>query len=281
MTARLFLLLSFSILFSMSLSAQIGGIGGTKLNTFNTVPLLKKTAEFEPTYNVSRSSGFWNRGGFIGEDTITLASNLSWRITYGLSEKVELGMNYQSDVAFGNFDFKVQVKDGELFKLGVMGGLGVPLGNRSFANSNPSIDDVSNFSLGAIASYDIDTITSIDVNFQMTDYFRDAFEVRVIPSPSPSIPDQTIRTRQTGTTYNIAAEVGSYFLYDGVQLVSGAGYYSTDIDGRWEAGLFGIGGVIFEVYDRYVLNFGATYTVLGKNQPRTIGLAFSFTTIWD
>lgn len=261
--------------------AQISGIAGTKLVTFNTVPLPNKTTEFEPTYNVSRSSGFWNDSGFIGEDTIAIASNLSWRITYGLSDKVELGMNYQSDVAFGNFDFKAQIKDGDLFKLGVMAGLGVPLGNRTYAHSNPSIDDVSNFSVGLIASYDIDTITSIDVNMQMTDYFRDAFETRIIPSPFPSMPDQIITTRQTGTTYNIAAEVGSYFLADGVQLVGGGGYYTTDIDGLWEAGLYGIGGIIFELYDRYVLNFGATYMVYGINQPRTLGLGFSFTTIWE
>ena len=262
------------LLCSYSASAQLGGIAGLKIVTFHPDPIPKKTVEFEPTFNVSRSSGFFDRSSFTGSDTIEIESNLSWRLTYGLSDRIEVGMNFQSDVVFGNFDFKVKLNDSDKLRFGAVGGLGVPLGNRSFSFSNPSIDDVSNYTLGIIGTYETDSLTSIDFNFLVTDYFRDVFEISDMPMPG-------IRQRLTGTTLNMSAEVGSYFLAENILLVGGLGYFTTAIDNFWEAGLFGVSGVAIEIYNNYVFTFGATYTLHGINQPRTLALGFSFTTIWD
>ena len=150
--------------------------------------------------------------------------------------------------------------------------MGVPLGNRSFSNLAPGIDDVSNYTVGLMIAYELDTLNSIDFNFQVTDFFRDAF------TPGNNITDPQ---RLTGTTYNFNIEYGTYQVVDKIQLMTGLGYFTTTIDDFWEAALFAIGGVAFELYNDYVLVFGATYTLLGKNQPRTLGLGFSFTTVWD
>ncbi len=269
-----FKILLVFLLGSYSVSAQLGGISGLKIVTFHPDPIPKKTVEFEPTYNVSRSSGFFDRNNFTGSDTINIESNLSWRLTYGLSDRIEVGINFQSDVALGNFDFKIKLNEGDKLRFGAVGGLGVPLGNRSFAFSNPGIDDVTNYTLGLIGTYEIDSISSVDFNFLVTDFFRDVYETSALPIPNPT-------QRLTGTTYNMNAEIGSYFLDEGILLVGGLGYYTTAIDELWEAGLYGVVGVAIEIYNNYVFTLGATYTVYGINQPRTLALGFSFTTIWD
>lgn len=261
--------------------SQVSGVSGTKFNALTVAPIPTKTVEFEPTYNVNRSSGKWLRSEFRGSDTIEVNANVSWRLTYGLNAAMELGMNIQSDLTFANFDFKSRVLSLDALELGVMGGVGVPLGNRRYAHSDPSIDDVSRFNVGLIASYALDSLTSFDLNLQMQDYFRDVIDVMIQPPTQYPILLPPIKTRLTGTTWFVNAEMGTYALHESIQLVLGAGYYSSVIDGAWTAGLTSAAAVALEMYDNYVMLFGANYAVWGFNQPKTLGMGFSFTMLLD
>ena len=82
-----------------SLTAQIGGISTTKINTIDVAPIPFQTIEFEPTFGSCRSSSFWDtQGNRIRVDSTTVSSNLSWRVTYGLSEKTEVGLTTTSNI---------------------------------------------------------------------------------------------------------------------------------------------------------------------------------------
>jgi len=273
----------FSICWVSQLSSQAAGVAGTKLYTLNTVPIPTRTLEFEPTFNVFRSNGSWTRNSFVDSDTVEISSNLSWRMAYGLSEKIELGANFQSDTELANFDLKYQIADRGAIKFGAVGGFTFPLGNRTYSKDNPSIDDVSNYYVGLVASFDLDSISSIDLNFQMVDYFRDVYEAApASPNPFPTpIPNPLDPVRLTGTTYFLNAELGSYFLHDGIQTIAGAGYYTTTLDDRWEAAFYPALAIAFEMYENYVIVLGGSYNIWGKNQPQTLSLALTLTTIWE
>ena len=115
----------------------------------------------------------------------------------------------------------------------------------------------------------------------MQDYFRDVIDVMIQPPTQFPILLPPIKTRLTGTTWFVNAEMGTYALHESIQLVLGAGYYSSVIDGAWTAGLTSAAAVALEMYDNYVMLFGANYAVWGFNQPKTLGMGFSFTMLLD
>ena len=266
--------------------AQIMGISASKLSAFNTFPVPHKVAEFEPTFGLNRSSGLWNRGGFIGSDTISVAGSINWRLTYGLLEDLELGLNVLSDASYGNFSVKAKIYEQGDLSLGAMAGVGMPLGNRTYAHSDPTINDVSNYVAGLIVSYNMDTLTSVDFNVQYQDYFRDVVESVIIDAGPFSSP-QEFKRRLTGSTIFINADVGSYVIDDKIQLLLGGGYQSTVIDNLgglsdyWTTNLFLEGGVSVEVAEHFIIVLGIAHSIWGKNSQKTTSIGLAFTTIWD
>lgn len=257
------------------------GISASKLSAYNAFLVGQKEAEFEPTFGLCRMSGGWNRGGFIGSDTISIAGSINWRMTYGLFENLELGLNVLSDASYGNFSLKTKVYETGAFALGAMGGMGIPLGSRAYAHSDPTIDDVSNYAIGLIFSYALDSLTSVDFNVQYQDYFREVYQTFVSdPGPFPG-PPQVFRRRMTGSTIYLNADVGCYVVDDEIQLVLGAGYQTSVIDDFWTANLFLESGISMELSNNFDVVLGVTQSIWGQNSQRTTAIGLSFTTFWN
>lgn len=281
---RSFFVFGCAIIMLLSTSeAQITGISASKLSAINAFPMPQRVAEFEPTFGLCRTSGGWDEGGFMGSDTISVSGNINWRLSYGLLDNFEIGFNVLSDASFGNFTMKSKVLERGDFALGVIGGLGMPLGDRTYAHSDPSINDVSNYGLGLAMSYEMDSLTSVDFSVQYQDYFRDVFQTTIIdPIPGPFPFPMQIRTdRLTGSTIFLNADMGSYVIADSMLTVLGVGYQSTVIDEFWSANLFLEAGVSLEFISSYAVVLAMTHSVWGRNSGKTTMVGLSFTTVWE
>ena len=84
--------------------SQVAGISASKIGTFcfGTVPA--KDLEFEPSFSFGKTSQTWNsesklQNKFANGDSIETISGLAFRCTYGLTDKLEIGMSAPADVS--------------------------------------------------------------------------------------------------------------------------------------------------------------------------------------
>ncbi len=244
--ALLFAILAFIYFLPSELFSQISGISASKSAAINVFPIPQKYAELEPTFNYSRS-----KYDFDG-DSILLSSSISWRLTYGLTKEVELGLNTSSDFSTTCLSTKVQAYQKDKLALGAMAGFGMNLGNRV---SGSDKDFVTGYGAGIIASYDLNPKNSIDLNLQ---YYKNigSFD-----------------------SFIINAEIGSYVLHEKWQLIFGFGYQTTSANPIVTL----YPGLAIESAKNFILVFAPAITISGADlhtNPQTFGFGLSFTGIW-
>lgn len=253
------------ILFSIKIGlSQIMGISGSKISAFSYDPIPVHVLEFEPTFNITRSNSFWDDTAdrITDIDSVTISSSLCWRITYGLMENLEVGLSVPSDVSSGALGIKAYLYGGDLFNLSAMAGTNIALGNRTFDKNNPNFDDLSNFGLGLVGSLVFNEKQSIDINFQVQDYFKN--EIEGVPTSS----------------YFFNADYGGRALKDNVLLILGTGYqfYKTDNleQSKWTL----YPGISVEFANNYLIVINTSFDFLGKNIEKQFGFSLSLTTLW-
>ncbi len=258
------LILLFIILISSQLGiGQIAGISGSKISAFSYDPI--PNLEFEPTFNITRSNTFWdeNSDRFEDLDSITIASSLCWRITYGFMENLEVGFSVPSDFSTGGLGIKAYLYGGDIFHLSAMAGTNIALGNRTYDKNNPSPDDLSSFGLGLVGSLVFNEKQSIDINFQTQDYFKN--DVKGIPT----------------SAYFFNADYGIRRLNDNLLLILGSGfqYYKTENIEQSKWTLYP--GISIEFAKNYLIVINTSFDFAGKNIEKQSGFSLSLTTIWE
>jgi len=154
---RVVLVILAFVAFSISGFSQIAGISASKIAAMHSTPVDYKTAEFEPTFNYGR-----NLYG-VRTDSVSIASNVSWRLTYGFSNNLELGFNSVSDFSSACMAAKYRIFEDEKIGFAAMAGLGTGLGNLVIAESN---DLLSGYGFGLISTHKFDAKNSLDLNVQ-------------------------------------------------------------------------------------------------------------------
>lgn len=246
-----------------TLVAQISGIGGTKLNAISWNPLPVHTAEFEPTFGIAHTKTFWNDDGEPTENNqTTVSSSISWRVTYTPAPKLEFGLSAPSDLSTGSISSKYVILDKSVLKLGVMTGLNLALGNRTFPTNSPGPDDVSTYGVGLITSLDFDEKNSIDFNVQYQDFFDD------------------LNGTLYGTSF-INMEYGYRTFNDKVLLVLGWGYQHSSIGDTSENVMSLYPGISIEAAKRFAVVLNTSHDLFGRNMSKSFGFNLAFTTIWD
>jgi len=246
-----FLTIIFLAIICSPIQAQIQGLSASKLTAFFVTTVEPGSAEFEPTYSSTYSKE-------SDSDIIEVASQINWRMTIGLFEDLELGLNFPSDMSLGSVAMKAALVKKKSYQLGAFGGVNLPLGNRAYAHSFPTVDDIGTYGLGVVGTFDLDSLNSVDINVHFTDYFRTA--------------DLTSRT------YFINLDYGTYSLSDEILLTAGAGY-QTSVD-YWNANLFLEYGVALEWNPKFAILFAGFNSIWTKGTPSTHGFNIAFTTFW-
>jgi len=257
----------FSILFIgivNILNAQISSLYADNLNAFSYKTLPLHTIEFEPNFSFSNSAAVWGQDGTqLEKVNHDLSSSLCWRVTYGFAKNFEIGGMFNSDFSNSQLDIKAFLYDAGILKISAMGGVNVPLGNRTYNPDNLSLDEKSKFAAGIIGSISHNESYSIDINFQYQDLFED-------------LPDFNYQA------YFINAEFGSYFLHDKIRTIVGFGYQNIINSSDNPLSLLSLyPGFAFEFNDRMVFALNSSHDVMGKNSDKSFGMNLACTMLFE
>ena len=158
-TASVAVMLSF--FFASNIYAQISGISGAKLLVPDAHTVEQGHFEFEPSFSVFRSDRqFDGNGSFIDLQKSEILSSVSFRITLGITNNLEIGTSFPTgmdDVFFGS---KFTVFETKKIALAVIAGGSLSAGNSSTIDS--TTDQKSSYGTGIIISHNVNDALSID-----------------------------------------------------------------------------------------------------------------------
>ena len=243
---------------SQNVLAQIGGISASKVNSFNVAPIPLHSIEFEPTFSSSKSSSYWDQNGIkFSSDTASVSSGLAWRVTYGLSEKTEIGLSTTPLINGLSLGFKTQILEQNNFQLATMGGFNFPFGNRTYDTKNPSVNDITSIAIGAIGSLAISEKSSLDVNLTYQDYFK--------------------QVDFAGPSLIFSADVDLYNKKETLLFLFST-YFQKNYLGDNSSSFFSISpGVSIETGENFLFVFNTSHALFGSNTSISHGLSLAVT----
>ena len=148
---------------------QIGGISGAKLCVPEASVLPSGGFEFEPSFSVfNASSRFCENGTIESLSGKNISSNVSFRVTAGVADDLELGASFSSTIEQVSFGSKYIFFDSKNLHLALIAGISLPAGNKFIADTLQ--DDNNNFtsSYGSIATLKLDKSSSLDIILSYT-----------------------------------------------------------------------------------------------------------------
>jgi hypothetical protein len=235
---------------------QLGGISSSKLSvlSYSTVP--EGTFEFEPSLSIFRSQNKFSDNGHL-EDLLgeNVSSSLSFRITTGVMENMEIGASFASTLDLVMIGTKYAIPFSENEGFAVMAGFSVPAGNKFIADSLQISDDYYTTSLGGSLSFTSLKNIYIDGSLAYT---------RVLGT---SEFDNLV-------TYGISA---GYYLTAEIQpVVELTGYSAFDKDYSCEKLSFNY-GITLTVTEKLIVVLGSQIDLMGKNELKGVNYFSAFT----
>lgn len=259
---RIGIVLLILMLLTLNVNSQIVGLTSAKVNSFTATPIPTHYAELEPSYGTNISSKSWDADGNLvdnpGPDDTELGSGMCIRSAYVLSDKVEVACMVPTTVDAANFSFKYFLGGDEKNGFGIMTGIKVPMGNKTFNKDQRTLDESMGFGLGTIYSRAFSETFSLDINLQYYDYLHSTVE-------------------DHKSDIYLYADIGKYFADGQYQLLNGIGYAAQSFEAgnsnvfSWYPGL----SIEVNPYLLFVMNF--QLDLFGKNAPKTFGYGLAFT----
>jgi len=247
----------------MELFAQIGGISGSKLNAVCVDVVDHHVLEFEPAFTYSQSSKYWDNGKHLTNiystsDSLNRASGMQFRFTYGLFDKLEIGVTVPDDISMSSWGARYVIAQKEKLGFAVIAGVNIPMGNEVQYKAVRTEANTWQTGLGAVMSYQYSENFSIDFNMQYNAYTR------------------KLESGNKGTT-NISADAGYYFFDKGFQLIAGMGYQHTKYDAMDQFLYTFYPGVTIETGKNYIIVLTTPIDIYGKNIDKTFNFSFALT----
>lgn len=261
------LLLLIVFLFTINLSAQIGGLSALKLGSFSATVVPDKQMEFEPGFGYYQTSYYWDDNSDLQEiystsDSTHYVSAMSFRFTIGLWDKLELGVSISPDLAISNWGARYIISQNERMGFAAIGGVNIPLGNRVIDKRLRTNDDIANAGFGGVFSYSFTDKFSTDFAAQYMYYL-----------------DETVNNEK-GSAY-LHLDVGYFILNGNIQLISGLAYARSKNDICCSSVLTLNSGFAVETGKNYSIAFNFPVDIYGKHQTRNTGLSFVLTILLD
>lgn len=256
------IIMGFSLIV-LNVNGQIGGLSGSKLNSLCVDPVDKNQLEFEPGFYHLTSRKYWNdegriRNSFTTADSIYAESALRFRFTYGVTGKMEIGVNIPGDMSVGNWGFKYELYNDQTSAFALMGGLNTPFGNGT--RNRKSDDNSIQAGLGAIYSWSPTEDFSTDFSIQGMQSF-----------PKPE--------QEAAKYISVSADAG-YYLFNGkLQPAIGLGFQRFFCDNTRQYLLTLYPGLTIETGKDFVITIIHSIDLAGRNIERhhITDLSFTFT----
>ncbi len=261
----LYLTIAFLII-SISIKAQVAGISASKLNSVCVDVVDDKNVEFEPGFYHSSTNKYWDNNSKLteqfGNDSINHISSMFIRVTYGLFDKIEMGLVVPVDMSAIDFGMRYVIMQKEKLGFAAIAGVNAPLGNAIVLKDKHTILNTAQVGFGGVVSYNPSKNFSIDFNTGYGKYF-DQNNINYL-------------------TY-LSADAGYFLFSHQFQVVAGFGYknfkHFKDKDNQFLITFYP--GITIETGKRYILVLTSPVDVYGKNIIKTFNLGFALTVILD
>jgi len=256
-----------AISISFNLSAQIGGLSASKFGSLTVDVVDNKKIEFEPGFFHARSSQHWDNNGdlqnyYSTSDSIKAITGFYFRFTYGLWDKVEIGVALSTDLAMSQWGIRYAFLQKEKYGLALISGVNIPLGNRTIDQRVRATGNLMQAGLGLVGSYSFTENFSFDLTSQYVHFLQESED-----------------NDQGGIYLN--ADLGYYILDHQLQFVVGTAFHSLSNDVGNHQALTINPGVTIETGDNYIIVLSVPFDVYGKREGKNVGFNFGLTLTFD
>lgn len=251
---------------SINIQAQVAGTSASKLNSVCVDVVDHQKLEFEPGFYYTSTDKFWDGNSELqnqfSSDSINHISTMFMRVTYGLFDKLELGLVVPIDMSAIDFGVRYVISQRKKIGYAVIAGVNAPLGNAIVHKDKHTMLNTAQIGLGGVVSYEFNKDFSLDFNTGYGKYFnQDNIDYLAYAS----------------------ADAGYYFFSHQFQVVAGVGYkyfrHNKDIDNQFLVTLYP--GITIETGERYILVLTSPVDLYGENIIKTFNLGFALTIMLD
>lgn len=250
-----------------SIIAQVGGISGSKISAYTVDVVNHHNVEFEPTFFHFESSKQWNKNGNLTDlssnpDSTQWDTGLNYRVTYGLMDKLELGIDFSSDMLLTRFGARYVFYDHEKTGLAAIAGINIPMGNKRVSKSLRLSNTIAKAGGGLVFTGYILPDFSVDVNAQYFKFIK--------------------KTIDDGTNnWYVNSDFGYYLLERKLQLIAGFGYQFSQYGSFNTQIVTFFPGITVETGKKYIIVLSSGIDIWGKNANKNIGAALALTITLD
>ena len=252
---------------STTVWGQIGGISGSKLNSVCVDVVDYHKMEFEPGFYFFSTNTFWDNNSrlsnlFASKDSISNSSGMLVRFTYGLFDRLEIGVNVPVDMCSGSWGIRYVISQSEKFGVAAIAGLDTPFGNSTHDKRIHTEENTIQAGLGSVVSYQYDENFSIDVNAQYGRFVR------------------KLKNSKGGSVY-LSIDAGYYFFARQLQAIAGFGYQRHNDDSVSQFIVTFYPGITIETGKNYIIVLSSPFDIYGRNAAKTFSLSFALTVTID
>jgi hypothetical protein len=223
--------------------------------------------EFEPAFFHFKSSKRWDNSGNLSDiaanaDSVKWNTGLNFRITYGILDKLEFGIDFSTDMQLSRLGVRYVFFDKEKTGLAAIAGINIPMGNKTVSKSIRLSDNIAKAGGGLVFTGYILPSFSVDLNAQ---YFR--FIEKSIDEGTNNI--------------YLNSDFGYYLFERKFQIIAGFGYQYSKFKSFTTQVFTLFPGITIETGKRYIIVVSAGFDIWGRNTDKTSGAALALTITLD
>jgi len=261
------ILILLTAIISINTFGQIGGLSSTKISSLSAGVLPNKTIEFEPGFYHSRSSQYWDANSslqntYSTSDSISLVTGMYFRITYGLWNKIELGVSISNDMSQSNWGIRYNFFMSKKIGLAFISGMDLPWGNKSINERLRINSNIGKAGFGLVGSIYSTENLSFDFSAQYMQFLK-----------------QTAEKDKGG--YYLNFDAGYYILKKQVQIMAAAQYSHINNMGVSNEVLTFIPGFSVETGNNYAIALAFPLDIYGKRETKNTAINFALTLNFD
>jgi hypothetical protein len=262
--SKTIIILVFNII-SIIANAQIGGLSASKISSFSVGTVPSHKIEFEPSFTHLKSKYYWDNDNnkqsiFSTSDSVRNISAMSFRFSYGITNKLEFGVSVSPDVSISNWGLRYVILNNNKLGIAAITGMNIPLGNQTIDKKVRLAENLLSIGFGGVMSYNFSDNFSTDLTAQ--------YRFRLEES-----------TQHDKNAAFLNLDFGYYILKHKLQLASGFSYRMVQ-DDNGNHNVFSIlPGVTIETGETFIIVLYAPFDVIGKNEVVNHGFGFALTVL--
>jgi hypothetical protein len=260
--SKIIIILVFSIS-SIIAEAQIGGLSASKIASFSVGTVPSHKIEFEPSFQHLKSKYYWDNDNnkhsiFSTTDSVRNISAMSFRFSYGITNKLEFGVSVSPDVSMSNWGLRYVLLNNNKLGIAAITGMNIPLGNQAIDKKVRLAENLLSIGLGGVMSYNFSDNFSADFTAQYQFHL-----------------DETTQHDKNAAFLNL--DFGYYIFKHQLQIASGFAYRTVQDDNGGHKVFTISPGITIETGETFIIVLYAPFDVIGKNEVANHGFGFALT----